>query len=58
MLWQGFADAMVPASHGRWLADRPDGSLVHRHDGEGHLSIVTEHLDHMLDELVEKGLGA
>lgn len=51
-LWQGSEDLMVPAAHGRWLAEAVPGVSAHLVEGEGHLSIVLGALDLMLDELV------
>jgi pimeloyl-ACP methyl ester carboxylesterase len=51
-VWQGSADLMVPAAHGRWLASRLPHAAAHLEEGEGHLSIGLGALDHMLDELV------
>ncbi|MFD7156187.1 alpha/beta fold hydrolase [Kribbella sp. NPDC059898] len=46
--WYGDADTMVPASHGRWLAERiPQSTLVVR-AGEGHLGVVFGHWDEIL----------
>ena len=51
-LWQGTADLMVPPEHGRWLGSHVPEALVHREEGEGHLSIGLGAVDRMLDELV------
>lgn len=51
MVWQGDADLMVPASHGRWLADHVPGATTHLLPGEGHLSITLGHAEQMLAEL-------
>jgi pimeloyl-ACP methyl ester carboxylesterase len=50
-LWQGDKDLMVPFEHGRWLADRIPRSIAHLLPGEGHISIVLNHIDAILDEL-------
>ena len=50
-LWQGDRDLMVPFEHGRWLADRIPRSVAHLLPGEGHISIVLNHIDAILDEL-------
>ena len=50
-LWQGDKDLMVPFEHGRWLADRIPRSVAHLLPGEGHISIVLNHIDAILDEL-------
>jgi pimeloyl-ACP methyl ester carboxylesterase len=50
-LWQGDKDLMVPFEHGRWLADRIPRSVAHLLPGEGHISIVLNHIDAIVDEL-------
>jgi pimeloyl-ACP methyl ester carboxylesterase len=60
-LWYGERDRMVPASHGRWLAERlPDSTLVIR-PGMGHGSTIFAYWDDMLATLREqvprRGLG-
>jgi pimeloyl-ACP methyl ester carboxylesterase len=54
-LWQGSEDLMVPAAHGRWLAERVPGVRAHLLDGEGHLSVAVGRTAQMLDELVTFG---
>lgn len=39
LLWQGVQDLMVPASHGRWLAERIPGVEAHISEEDGHLTI-------------------
>lgn len=51
-LWQGDADLMVPFAHGRWLADRIPGAVAHLLPGEGHISVFTNRVDEVLDELI------
>lgn len=51
-VWQGGADLMVPAAHGRWLAEHLPAATAHLEPGEGHLSLGIGALDRMLDELV------
>ena len=51
-LWQGDLDLMVPFGHGRWLAEHLPGVTAHLEAGQGHLSVVANHIDDMLDELV------
>jgi pimeloyl-ACP methyl ester carboxylesterase len=50
-LWQGDRDLMVPFAHGRWLAERIPGAVAHLMPGEGHLSVFTNRVDEVLDEL-------
>lgn len=50
-LWYGQADRMVPASHGRWLAQRiPDATLIVR-PGEGHGRTIFGHWEEMFSGL-------
>ena len=51
-VWQGEQDLMVPAAHGRWLAEHLPLATAHLLDGEGHVSVASHRLDAMLDELV------
>jgi pimeloyl-ACP methyl ester carboxylesterase len=51
-VWQGHEDLMVPAAHGRWLADHLPHATPHLLPGEGHLSVALGALEKMLDELV------
>jgi len=43
LLWQGVQDLMVPADHGRWLAERIPGVEAHISEEDGHLSIAERH---------------
>lgn len=49
-VWQGREDAMVPYSHGAWLAEHVPGARAHLFDDEGHLSLVAR-LDEVLADL-------
>jgi pimeloyl-ACP methyl ester carboxylesterase len=51
MVWQGGQDAMVPRAHGEWLAEHVAGARPRPRPGEGHLSLVVNHLDEVLGEL-------
>jgi pimeloyl-ACP methyl ester carboxylesterase len=51
-VWQGEADLMVPAAHGRWLAAHIPGAVAHLQAGRGHLSIFFDNIDEIFDELV------
>jgi pimeloyl-ACP methyl ester carboxylesterase len=57
-IWQGVDDSLVPVAHGRWLADNTPGAQAHIIEGEGHLSIVANHLDDVLDELLQRSVAA
>lgn len=50
--WHGTLDNLCPASHSRWLAERIPGAIAHIEANEGHLSIVLNRIDAMLEELV------
>ncbi|MCW2867572.1 MAG: hypothetical protein JWR20_1760 [Marmoricola sp.] len=54
-LWQGTEDLMVPAAHGRWLAERVPGVQAHVVEGEGHLSIGLGRLGTVLADLRATG---
>jgi pimeloyl-ACP methyl ester carboxylesterase len=49
LLWQGVQDKMVPASHGRWLAERIPGVEAHISEPDGHLSIAVGRLGEIYD---------
>jgi pimeloyl-ACP methyl ester carboxylesterase len=53
-IWQGVDDSLVPLAHGRWLAENVPGAEAHIMEGEGHLSIIANHLDDVLDELLQR----
>lgn len=50
-IWQGSDDAMVPPTHGAWLAAHVPGARAHLLDGEGHLTLVTTRLPEVLADL-------
>lgn len=50
-IWQGSDDAMVPPTHGAWLAAHVPGARAHLLDGEGHLTLVTTRLGDVLADL-------
>ncbi|MFG1603821.1 alpha/beta fold hydrolase [Actinoplanes sp. NPDC049265] len=54
-IWQGGEDRMVPYAHGEWLAARVPQAAVHLHPGEGHLSLMFNHLDDIVTELIARG---
>lgn len=49
-VWQGDQDAMVPFSHGQWLAENVPGARPHLLEDEGHLSLAVR-LDEILADL-------
>ncbi len=51
-VWQGDLDLMVPAAHGRWLADVLPTARPHLLPDDGHLSIEAGRAGEILDELV------
>jgi pimeloyl-ACP methyl ester carboxylesterase len=51
LLWQGVQDKMVPAEHGRWLAERIPGVEAHISEPDGHLSITVGRLGEIYDWL-------
>jgi pimeloyl-ACP methyl ester carboxylesterase len=50
-IWQGDLDLMVPKAHGEWLHGHIAGSTIKRVSGHGHISIVTDYRDEILDDL-------
>lgn len=48
-VWQGRHDAMVPYSHGVWLAENVAGAQPHLFDDEGHLTLVARLGDVLAD---------
>ena len=52
-VWYGDQDLMVPPSHGAWLAKTiPHVKVTHK-PHEGHLSLITEHLDELVSSLAK-----
>ena len=51
LLWHGALDNLGSAAHTRWLAERIPGAVAHVETNEGHLSIVVNRIDAMLEEL-------
>jgi len=50
-IWYGDHDLMVPPTHGAWLgAHVPNATVVHDAH-EGHISLVTRHLDRLGEQL-------
>lgn len=54
LLWQGVQDKMVPAAHGRWLAERIPGVEAHISAEDGHLSIAVGRLGEIYDWLAQR----
>lgn len=54
-IWQGGKDGVVPAVHGRWLANHVPGARFHLLSEDGHLSILEQHFAAILDELITLG---
>lgn len=50
-VWHGRHDAMVPTTHGEWLAERIPGARRRILEDEGHVSLVLR-FDAILDELL------
>jgi len=48
-VWQGRHDAMVPFTHGEWLAANVAGAQAHLLDDEGHLSLFAQ-IDEILTD--------
>jgi len=46
-VWYGEADVLVPAAHGRWLADHIPGAEVHVERDEGHLADLDIELERL-----------
>jgi len=55
LLYHGSDDKMAPFAHGQWLAEHLPQEKLNKHllQGEGHLSILSRHVDSMIDELLE-----
>jgi pimeloyl-ACP methyl ester carboxylesterase len=53
-VWQGELDRMVPFAHGRWLLRHVPGAQARLVSGHGHLSLVAQHREKVLDELLAR----
>lgn len=51
-VWIAGQDLMVPPSHGEWLAGRIPRAEKFRLADEGHISLMTRHIDEIVAELV------
>ena len=50
-VWYGDEDLMVPPTHGAWLTSHlPSASVVH-HPHEGHISLVTNHVESLFSSI-------
>ncbi|HEX9064567.1 MAG TPA: hypothetical protein VF843_05640, partial [Streptosporangiaceae bacterium] len=56
-IWQGDQDAMVPLSHGQWLAKAIPMAYSHLISGEGHLTLIQARIGDILDDLVALAAG-
>jgi pimeloyl-ACP methyl ester carboxylesterase len=56
LLVHGTSDRMVPASHSEWLAEVCPTAELHRHPGEGHISVLN-HATEALDWLAARTPG-
>ena len=54
-LWYGAEDAMVPPTHGQWLADRLPHADLEVRAGAGHGAVVFDHVPEMLQSLTRPG---
>lgn len=52
-VWQGQQDNMVPGSHGQWLAEHIPDAKFRNDPDQGHISLVTTHLEAILQDLAE-----
>jgi pimeloyl-ACP methyl ester carboxylesterase len=52
-LWHGTADDTVPILHGRTLAERLPDCETHFVEGEGHFSLPFEHMEMILQRLID-----
>jgi pimeloyl-ACP methyl ester carboxylesterase len=53
-IWAGGQDVTVPYAHGQWLSANVPGAVAHLFDGAGHITLVND-LEEVLVELLELG---
>lgn len=53
-LWQGEEDTNVPVAMSRYQASRLPNCIAKSYAGEGHISIVTNHIQEILAVYVQK----
>jgi pimeloyl-ACP methyl ester carboxylesterase len=57
-VWQGELDRMVPFAHGRWLQRHVPGARAHLVPAHGHLSLVAQHREEILNDLLARSRAA
>jgi pimeloyl-ACP methyl ester carboxylesterase len=50
-VWRAGQDLMVPPAHGEWLAAHLRGAKARSEPAEGHISLLTNRLRHIVDQL-------
>jgi pimeloyl-ACP methyl ester carboxylesterase len=50
-IWYGDQDLMVPPTHGEWLALHVANATVHHAARDGHISVISNHLDELANEI-------
>jgi pimeloyl-ACP methyl ester carboxylesterase len=50
-VWFGDHDLMVPQTHGRWLGKNLPTATTHFFEGDGHVSLIVNHLDELAAEI-------
>ncbi len=50
-VWYGDQDLMVPPTHGAWLGRHLPRATVHHVPGDGHISVIANHLGELADEI-------
>lgn len=52
-VWYGDEDLMVPPTHGAWLGEHIAGAAVSRYRDDGHISLITDHLEDLAASLAQ-----